>query len=129
MTGDWPSRVFAFALPYRAVADVFDVDRSRAFLVRGSKVEVLRRERVVKKQFAAWRVNERLTEWFDGAVADDILATAGSFDDERDLVMQTLRGTGNSGSGRFPSPRSPALTAERRFVPGDLQKPSGLSHC
>jgi hypothetical protein len=66
-------------------------NRSRAFLVEGSKVEVLRRERGVKKQFAAWRVDERLTEWFDGAVMDDVLAAAGSFEDERDLVMQTLR--------------------------------------
>jgi hypothetical protein len=52
MTGNWPSRVAAFALPYRAIAGVFDLDLSRAFLIGGDKSEVLRRERLVKQQFA-----------------------------------------------------------------------------
>ena len=122
MTGDWPSRVSAFALPYRAVEDVFHLDRSRAFLVGGSKAEALRRESEIKKQFAAWRVDARSREWFDGAVSDDVLAAAASFDDESALVMQTLRAAMEvQARAGLESRRSPALTAVRSFNQSDLQ--------
>ena len=91
MTRNWPSRTFAFVHPYRAVADVFDLDSSRAFLVGPSKIEVLRREGEIKRFFANWRVDARSREWFDGAVTGDVLALAGSFDDDNDQVMLTLR--------------------------------------
>lgn len=111
ITGDWPSRISAFHASYRAVADVFDLDRSRAFLVGGSKAEALRRESAVKKQFASYCVDARSREWFDGVVADGVLAAAASFDNREHLVAQTLRAALETrATAGLESPRSPALT-------------------
>lgn len=109
-------------MPYRAVEDVFDLDRSRTFLGGGSKAEALRRESLIKKQFAAWRVDPRTREWFDGAVADDVLAAAASFDDKNALVVQTLR-AGREIQARtgLENPRSPALANVRMADRSDLQ--------
>ena len=113
MTGQWPSRVNAFALPYRAVGEVFDLYRSRAFLVGGSKAEVVYREKVIKKRFAPWRVDERSREWFDGVVTNDVLAAAAAFDDENKRVTQTLcEAIAIQAEAGLESPRSPDL-AER----------------
>ena len=97
MTGDWPWRAFAFLSLHAKITDVFDPDRSCAFLVGGNKVEVLRREMAITKAFAPWRSrpkdgwNNGYTEWFQGDRLDDIMAMAASFDDKKDLVVQTLR--------------------------------------
>lgn len=52
ITGDWPWRAYSWVPLHHAVADVFDLDRSRAFLVGGNKAEVLRREQAIKRAFA-----------------------------------------------------------------------------
>lgn len=109
-TGNWPSRAYAFALPYRALDDVFDLDLSRAYLVGGNKEEVLRREREVKKQFAHCRVDARSREWFDGAATTGVLEAAASFDEGKLAVWQTL---------------GEALEIKRKF---DLQNPSSLTN-
>jgi hypothetical protein len=90
MTGDWPSRVSAFALPYLTIDDVFDLDRSRAFLVGGNKEEVLRRELGMKKQFAHCRVDARSHEWFGGDVTEAVLEAAASFAQGKSATWQTL---------------------------------------
>jgi hypothetical protein len=102
MTGDWPWRAYAFVKLRRKINDTFDVDRSRAFLVGGSKAEVLRRERAVKSKFAAWNVGSPWPdgwvyysagghgEWFDGAIWEDLVGFASTFD-ETNQVVQTLR--------------------------------------
>jgi hypothetical protein len=118
----WPTRVSAFTLPYRAVAEVFDLERSRAFLVGGSKSEALRRESVIKKQFAAWRVDVRSREWFDGAVTDDVLATAASFDNRSALVLQTLRAAMEiQARAGLENPCRPVLSSVRPVDRSDLQ--------
>jgi hypothetical protein len=125
MTGDWPSRVFAWVPLYQDVSDIFDLDRSRAFLVGGSKVEVRRRETALKMEFARWRsrMGDRYhsagyTEWFNGARLDDLAAMGSSFDDEKNLVMQSLRKALEiraSASFQSPArPHPPAGTREAR---------------
>jgi hypothetical protein len=118
MTGDWPARASAFALPYRAVAEVFDLDRSRAFLVGGSKAEALRRESAIKRKFADFRTDPRSREWFAGAVADDVLAAVAAFDDKKGLVVQTLREALDiQAKAGLESPRSTVLAAGGTTTP------------
>ena len=96
MTGDWPWRAYNWVPLHHAVSDVFDLDRSRAFLVGGNKAEVLRRERAIKRAFAPWRSrpadgwNNGYTEWFSGDRFEDVVVMAVSLNTERDLVVQTL---------------------------------------
>jgi hypothetical protein len=91
-------------------------------LVGGSKPEALRREREIKRLFAKWRVDARSREWFDGAVADDVLQAAASFDHENDRTMQTLREAREiQARAGLESPRSPALAAVRTSNRNDLQ--------
>jgi hypothetical protein len=101
ITGDWPWRAYAFVKRGK-ITDTFDVDRSRAFLVGGSKAEALRRERELKSTFSAWRVASPWrdglvyygsgghSEWFAGAFGDDLVNFASTFD-ETNQVVQTLR--------------------------------------
>jgi len=90
----------------------FRPSRSLGFLVGGSKAEALRRANAIKKRFAGYRVDARSREWFDGAVTDDVLAAAASFDDEQHLIAQTLREALEiQATAGLESPRSPALTA------------------
>lgn len=95
-TGDWPSRVYAHVPDHHDAADIYDIDRSQAFLVGGNRAEVFRRETAIKKHFAPWRSREKgwqnsYTEWFTGDQFDNLVAMACSFDDPKDLVVQTLR--------------------------------------
>ena len=87
------------------IANVFALDRSWAFLVSGNRAEALRRERAIKRRFADGRVDARSREWFAGANTEDVLAAVASFDDEKDLVVQTLREAWRS---RPPTARSNA---------------------
>ena len=89
MTGGWPARVFAYAYPYKQVADVFDVHLSLAFLVGGSRAEVQRRETALKQKFAPYRISGH-TEWFAGHVWDELLTMAYGFDGASHSVVQTL---------------------------------------
>jgi hypothetical protein len=102
ITGNWPGRAYGFVKFRRKITDVFDVDRSRALLVGGSKAEVLRRERELKSRFAAWGVDSPWhdglvyygagghREWFNGSVGEDLVKVASTFD-KAALVVQTLR--------------------------------------
>lgn len=96
MTGAWPERAFAQVPSHHKVSDFFDLDLSRAFLIGGNKVEVRRRESMIKKRFSPWRSrpshgwNNSYTEWFIGNQLDELVAMASSFDDEKHTVVQTL---------------------------------------
>jgi hypothetical protein len=64
-----------FALPYRAVTDVFDLDRIRAFLVGGLKAEALSWG-AGSRNGSPTAVVARTRECFDGAVMNDVLVAA-----------------------------------------------------
>jgi hypothetical protein len=94
-TGDWPWRVTALVSSNETISEVYDLDRSQAFLIGGNKAEAMRRETVIKEKFAPWRSREKgwqtsYTEWFNEDQFDNLLAVASSFDEPKDLVVQTL---------------------------------------
>jgi len=96
MTGNWPWRSYAHVPRDHQIADIYDFNRSVAFLVGGSKAEARRRETAIKREFSSWRSrsedgwNNCYTEWFAGDRLDDMVKMASSFEDQKDLVVQTL---------------------------------------
>jgi hypothetical protein len=97
VTGKWPVRVFAWVPLRKEVADIFDLDRSKAFLVGGSKKAALCKEKAIKTAFAGSRSrcargwNDGYTEWFYSDCFDEVIAMATLLANDHGLVVQTLR--------------------------------------
>ena len=117
-TGHWPQRAFAFlpgpryfpvrtdlpdllypAVRQAALLDLFDGDRSFAYLVGNDRKEAAGREAAAKKQFSVWGTEPPHmrhhgggdTEWFDAQITDQFRQLATSFDPAP--VVLTLRAT------------------------------------
>lgn len=130
ITGRWPLRALSFVKLRRQVPEVFDVDRSIAFLVGGSKVEALRREGEIKSKFATCRVDSPWLdgvvpygcgghkEWFDGAIESNLLEFASAFDGTSRVIqslrvgLEFLEADRAAGTGDFVLPSTEARTSQ-----------------